>query len=78
MKFGLKILPKPEVLDTQGRAVQSTLERQGFSLRDCHVGRYIVFEVPSEDPSKAKEMATAMAEKGLYNPLIENYELESL
>ncbi len=78
MKFGLKILPKPEVLDTQGRAVQSTLERHGFALSDCHVGRYIVFEVQNDDPDKAKEMATAMAEKGLYNPLIESYELEKL
>ncbi len=78
MKFALKILPKPEVLDTQGRAVQNTLERHGFSLQECHVGRYIVLEVTGDDPQKAKEMATAMAEKGLYNPLIETYELESL
>jgi phosphoribosylformylglycinamidine synthase PurS subunit len=78
MKFALKILPKPEVLDTQGRAVQSTLERQGFALQDCHVGRYIVLEVASDDPTQGKELATAMAEKGLYNPLIEYYELEAL
>lgn len=78
MKFGLKVLPKPEVLDTQGRAVQSTLEAHGFNLNDCHVGRYIVLEVAATDPAQAKEMATAMAEKGLYNPLIENYQLEQL
>ena len=78
MKFGLKVLPKPEVLDTQGRAVQSTLTHHGFELKACSVGRYIVLDVKSDDPKKAKEMATAMAEKGLYNPLIENYELESL
>ena len=78
MKFGLKILPKPEVLDTQGRAVQSTLERQGFDLQGCHVGRYIVLEVVEDDPQRAKETATAMAEKGLYNPLIEDYELEAI
>jgi phosphoribosylformylglycinamidine synthase PurS subunit len=78
MKFALKVLPKPEVLDTQGRAVQSTLTQQGFSLSDCHIGKYIVLEIPSDNPEEAQQMAKAMAEKGLYNPLIENYELEAL
>lgn len=78
MKFAVKILPKSEVLDTQGRAVQSTLQSHGFSLTDCHVGKYIVLEVEATDPVKGKEMAIAMTEKGLYNPLIENYELEAL
>lgn len=78
MKFALKILPKPEVLDTQGRAVQSTLKSHGFDLHDCHVGKYIVLEVDTSDVKQGKEMATAMAKKGLYNPLIENYELEQL
>lgn len=78
MKFALKILPKPEVLDTQGRAVQSTLKSHGFELNDCHVGKYIVLEVNTTDPKKGQEMAKAMAQKGLYNPLIENYELEQL
>ena len=78
MKFALKVLPKPEVLDTQGRAVQSTLESHGFQLNDCHVGKYIVLEVKTDDATQGKEMATKMAEKGLYNPLIENYELEQL
>ena len=78
MKFALKILPKPEVLDTQGRAVQSTLKSHGFDLSECHVGKYIVLEVNESDGARAKEVAIAMAEKGLYNPLIENYELEQL
>lgn len=78
MKFGVKILPKPEVLDTQGRAVQSTLQNHGFDLAGCHVGKYIVLEVNTTDPEQGKQMATQMAEKGLYNPLIENYQLEQL
>ena len=77
MKMALKILPKPEVLDTQGRVVQSTLKAHGFDLKNCHVGKYIVLEVEAEDLEAGKKMARAMAEKGLYNPLIENYQLES-
>ncbi len=78
MKFALKVLPKPEVLDTQGRAVQSTLQSHGFDLSECHVGKYIVLEVNASNPAEGEKMATAMAEKGLYNPLIENYQLEKL
>lgn len=78
MKFALKVLPKPEVLDTQGRAVQSTLQSHGFDLSECHVGKYIVLEVKADDATQGQELAKAMAEKGLYNPLIENYELELL
>ena len=55
MKFGLKVLPKPEVLDTQGRAVQSTLQSHGFSLSDCSVGKYIVLDVNTQDPEEGKK-----------------------
>lgn len=78
MKFAVKILPKPEVLDTQGRAVESTLQDHGFKLQSCKVGKYIVLDVEASDDNQGQEMAKAMAEKGLYNPLIENYELEKL
>jgi phosphoribosylformylglycinamidine synthase subunit PurS len=78
MKFALKVLPKPEVLDTQGRAVQSTLSNHGFNLSHCSVGKYIVLDINSTDVTEAREMAKKMAEKGLFNPLIENYELEQL
>lgn len=78
MKFAIKVLPKPEVLDTQGRAVQSTLSHHGFTLAQCSVGKYIVLDVEASDPETGMAQAKAMAEKGLYNPLIENYELEQL
>ena len=78
MKFALKILPKPEVLDTQGRAVESTLKHHGFAVNQCQVGKYIVLEVNSGNAEEAESMAKQMAEKGLYNPLIENYQLERL
>ena len=76
MKVALKILPRPEVLDTQGRALRDTLKTHDFNLKDCHVGKYIVLELETEDLETAKKMVQAMADKGLYNPLIENYQLE--
>ncbi|MEM7645775.1 MAG: phosphoribosylformylglycinamidine synthase subunit PurS [Pseudomonadota bacterium] len=78
MKFAVKVLPKPEVLDTQGRAVQHTLQSHGFQVERCQVGKYIVLQVPSSNPEEGETQARSMVEKGLYNPLIENYELEQL
>lgn len=75
MKIALEILPKTEVLDIQGRAVKNTLKAHGFKLKDCHVGKYIVLELDEEDKDRGIEMVRSMAEKGLYNPLIEDYRL---
>lgn len=78
MKIALKILPRPEVLDTQGRAVKNTLKAHGFDLEDCHIGKYIVLEFRGKNREDSEKLARSMAEKGLYNPLIEDYQLEFL
>ncbi len=72
-KYGIKVLPKKEVLDSQGRAVQSVLEKAGFSLDDCHIGKY--FEVKTD---KGEVEIKKMAEYVLFNPLIEEITIESL
>jgi phosphoribosylformylglycinamidine synthase len=76
MKIGVKILPKNEVLDSQGRAVASTLKSHGRAVEECRVGKYVQLEVSESDESKALEKAREIAEFILYNPLIETFELE--
>ena len=84
MKIGVKVMPRKEVLDTQGRAVENTLRNNGNRLNGCQVGRYIVLDLPDGDEAKAMSVAEAMAEAKamaelvLYNPLIETFELERL
>lgn len=78
MKIGVKVLPRKEVLDTQGRTVQSSLSENGFSVSNCTIGKYIVLDVNAKDFNDAKAQVTKMAEFVLYNPLIENYEVEQL
>jgi phosphoribosylformylglycinamidine synthase len=73
---GVKVLPRPEVLDTQGRAVAATLKEGGLSLSECRVGKYIEVSVEAKDASQALEQVRQMAEYVLYNPLVENFELE--
>lgn len=69
MKFGVKIMPRDEVLDTQGRVVKETLNRQGFNVKECKVGKFVTIDVDSK--SDAEKVASTV----LCNPLIEKYEL---
>ncbi len=76
MKVGVKILPKKEVLDTQGRAVEKMLNQNGKPVNKCRVGKYIELDLPAKDAADAERRVKEMAEFVLYNPLIETYELE--
>jgi phosphoribosylformylglycinamidine (FGAM) synthase PurS component len=78
MKIGVKVMPRKEVLDTQGRAVENTLRQNGQKLTACQVGRYVVLDLPESDTARAMTQAKAMAESVLHNPLIETFELEAI
>ena len=78
MKIGVKVMPRQEVLDTQGRAVENTLRQNGKRLNACQVGRYVVLDLPDGEETKAMASAREMAELVLHNPLIETFELERL
>ncbi len=77
MKLGLRIMPKNEVLDSEGRAVQNVLKQHGFGAHDVRVGKYIEVEVEAKTKLEAVEKIQKMAEHLLYNPLIETYEIVS-
>lgn len=76
MKIGVKILPRPEVLDSQGRAVAETLAEHGRAVHQCRVGKYVEIEVESDNPESAMTQVRELAEFVLFNPLIETFELE--
>lgn len=76
MKIGVKILPRTEVLDSQGRAVEKTLSQHGKRVGACRVGKYIQLEIDDETQEGALAKAREITEFVLYNPLIEIYELE--
>lgn len=78
MKVAVKVLPREEVLDTQGRAVEKVLNQQGLSVSTCRVGKYITLEVEAKDKTEATQKVKEIAEYVLYNPLIENYTIEVL
>lgn len=77
MKCGIKILPREVILDTQGRAVEQSLRSNGFNqLNQIKVGKYIQLDLPMFDFTEAKsEIEKMLKEGGLYNPLIEQYQI---
>jgi phosphoribosylformylglycinamidine synthase subunit PurS len=76
MKIGVRILPRPEVLDTQGRAVAQTLKEHGRSVEGLRVGKYIEVNVDQTDQTAALNEVKKIAEFVLVNPLIETFELD--
>lgn len=78
MKIGVKVMPKAEVLDSQGRAVQDVLKQQGYELNDCRIGKYIVIDINTDNSKTAMKEAEKIAKSVLHNNLIETFELEEL
>lgn len=76
MKIGVRILPKNEVLDTQGRAVAATLTTNGYRTHGVRVGKYVQLDVPATERVAALGEARAIAEFVLVNDLIETFDLE--
>ncbi|MCB0364559.1 MAG: phosphoribosylformylglycinamidine synthase subunit PurS [Bdellovibrionaceae bacterium] len=76
MKIGVKILPRNEVLDSQGRAVEKTLSQHGKTVDACRVGKYVQLDIEASNEEQALNKAREIAEFVLYNPLIETFELE--
>ena len=78
MKFGIKVMPREVILDTQGRAVEQTLKTLGKGVASCRVGKYIEIDVPETDPVSALGLVHEIAKTALHNPLIEAYEVEKI
>lgn len=72
-RFRVLIRPKAGILDPQGAAVERALPALGFGgTANVHVGRLVELDV--EDPGQLD----AMCQKLLANPLVEDYEIQTL
>ncbi len=78
MKFGVKVMPREVILDTQGRAVEHLLKNNQFQLQACRVGKYVEIDLSAVNEAEARAEIKKMADFVLYNPLIETYSIEKL
>jgi len=67
------VMPKPEILDPQGKAVHGALTRLGFAaVTDVRQGKRFELEVDAADETTLAEVHK-IAETLLSNPVIEDY-----
>jgi phosphoribosylformylglycinamidine synthase subunit PurS len=77
-RIAVHITPRQGLLDPQGNAVKDALHTLGFkTVRDVHVGRYIIVVTDAYDAIAAEDAVTEMCNKLLANPVTEDFDIES-
>ncbi len=70
------VMPKPEILDPQGKAVHGALPRLGFTgITDVRQGKRFELAVEGEMTPERWSEVHDIAEKLLSNPVIEDFEV---
>lgn len=68
------VMPKPEILDPQGKAVLGALPRLGFTgVADVRQGKRFELEVEGEVTDDVLAEVSRVAETLLSNPVIEHF-----
>ncbi len=79
MRARVTVYPRREILDPQGKAIQSALARIGFKeVREVRAGKSFDIDLGVDDPQQAGDLLGAMCEKLLANTVVEDYEVEVL
>ena len=73
----VKILPRLDILDVEGRAILESLKQNEKNLKDCRFGKVLRLLITAEDEKAAEKKVRGMIESTL-NPLIESYEIAPL
>jgi phosphoribosylformylglycinamidine synthase len=77
MKARVHIMPKPGVLDPQGKAIAHALGSLGFAgVGEVRQGKVIDLDLAESDPARAREMVDEMCRKLLANTVIESYRID--
>ena len=69
------VMPKPEILDPQGKAVTGALARLGFAGLTVRQGKRFEIEVDGEITDERLAEVRDAAEKLLANTVIENFDV---
>ncbi|BDQ02417.1 phosphoribosylformylglycinamidine synthase subunit PurS [Ignavibacterium sp.] len=75
--FKAKVIIKrrPSILDPQGKAVEKGAQHLGLTnIRNTRIGKYIEFDVLSDNRQEAEKEVNDYCNKLLANPIMEDYE----
>ncbi|GAB3822773.1 phosphoribosylformylglycinamidine synthase subunit PurS [Pontibacter rugosus] len=79
MKFvaEIDVMPRPELLDPQGKAVLLGLEHLGLDqVSDVRIGKHITLNLEAETEDIAREKVDKACSKLLANLIMESYTFE--
>jgi len=72
----IKVMLLKDLLDPQGKAVQSSLKNLGINIQDVRIGKHITLQMDANSEEEAKQLADDACKKLLANPVMEFYEIE--
>lgn len=80
MKIRILISLKKGVLDTQGKAIENSLQKNlGFTqISQVRQGKIVELEIDETDSKKIKQILDEICDKLLVNKIIEDYSYEVL
>ncbi len=77
-RYVVDVMPKPEILDPQGKAVLGALPRLGFAgVVEVRQGKRFEVEIEGEPTPASLAEVEQMAQTLLSNPVIEDFEVRS-
>lgn len=68
----VEVMPKPEILDPQGKAISQSLERSGVTGFDVRQGKRFELTVDGDVTPEILEQVKEVAKDLLSNPVIED------
>jgi phosphoribosylformylglycinamidine synthase len=72
----INIMPLKELLDPQGKAVQSGLNNLGLkNIGNVRIGKHIVLQIEAGSEEEAKKIAEEASRKLLANQVMEYFEI---
>jgi phosphoribosylformylglycinamidine synthase len=74
----IKVMLLKDLLDPQGKAVQSSLKNLGINVQDVRIGKHITLQIDADSQEQAKKLADDACKKLLANPVMEFYEIEMI
>ncbi|MFI5254500.1 MAG: phosphoribosylformylglycinamidine synthase subunit PurS [Candidatus Limnocylindrales bacterium] len=78
-RFAVAVMPRPGILDPQGRAVEASLPHLGVdNVSAVHVGRRVELTVEAPDAAAARVIVERLAGEVFANPIIEGWTIEPI
>ena len=78
-RFVVSVMPKPGILDPQGRAVEQSLPHlEVTGVSDIRVGRRVELTVEADDMVAARSIVERLAGELFANPIIETWDVSPL